>query len=76
MGSVVIRNLDDAVIARLKSKAELHGRSLEGELRDIVLTASHLTPDEKRARLDGVRAMSPGWDGDSTELIRRDRDRR
>jgi plasmid stability protein len=76
MGSVVIRNLDDAVIARLKTKAELHGRSLEAELREIVTKASRLSAEEKAARLAAIRAMSPGWSGDSTELIRQDRDSR
>jgi plasmid stability protein len=33
MGQVLIRNLDDRVIERLKTKAELKGRSLEQELR-------------------------------------------
>ncbi|MGE5548271.1 MAG: FitA-like ribbon-helix-helix domain-containing protein [Solirubrobacterales bacterium] len=76
MGSVVIRNLDDAAIARLKTKAELHGRSLEAELREIVLDNSQLSPEEKRALVERIRIKSPGWHGDSTELIRQDRDSR
>jgi plasmid stability protein len=76
MGSVTIRNLDDVVIARLKSKAELHGRSLEAELREMAVRESRLSPEEKVALARKIQAMSPGWDGDSTELIRQDRDSR
>lgn len=74
MGSVVIRNLEDAAIARLKTKAELHGRSLEAELRDIVLAGSRLSPEEKLALVRKVRVKLPDWTGDSADLIRQDRD--
>lgn len=76
MGSVVIRNLDDAVIARLKTKAELHGRSLEAELRHIVVENSHLTAEERLSRIDAIRIRLGGPFEDSTPLIREDRDSR
>ena len=41
MGQVLVRNLEDRVIDRLKAKAELKGHSLEQELRDV-LTAQGL----------------------------------
>lgn len=47
MGQVLIRNLDDEVIASLKLRAELKGKSLEQELRDVISAAAPLTPDEK-----------------------------
>jgi plasmid stability protein len=72
---VVIRNLEDAVIARLKTKANLHGRSLEAELREIVNNAASLTAEEKVERFRAIQSMSPGWGGDSTDLLREDRDR-
>ncbi len=40
MGQVIVRNLDDKVIAALKAKAELHGHSLEQELRAILSGAA------------------------------------
>lgn len=76
MGSVVIRNLDDDIINRFRTKAELNGRSLEAELREALREAAPLSTEQKLAMLDRVRAMSPGWDGDSTDLIREDRDSR
>lgn len=47
VGQVLVRNLDERVIERLKAKAELHGQSLEQELRDILSAAAPLTHDEK-----------------------------
>lgn len=77
MGQVIVRNLDDGVIAALKAKAKVHGHSLEQELREVLARASTLDPAEKIALADRIRAMTPGpLTTDSTELIRRDRDRR
>jgi len=59
MAQVLVRNLDKGVVERLKAKAELKGRSLEQELREIITTAAPLTPEEKVARVRRIRAMSP-----------------
>ncbi len=40
MGQVLIRELDDAVIERLKQRAQGHHRSLEAELREILENVS------------------------------------
>jgi len=76
MGSVVIRNLDDSVLARYRCRAKLHGRSLEAELRDALTAAAPLAPEQKMALSSKLRAMSPGWSGNSADLIREDRDSR
>ena len=77
MAQVIIRNIDDAVIARHKRKAELHGRSLEQHLRLILTETAPLTPEERAAVADKIRAMTPGvLSDDSTDLIREDRDSR
>ncbi len=59
MGQVLVRNLDDDVIERLKTKAELKGLSLEQELRDILTAAAPLSPAEKVALSRRLRALSP-----------------
>jgi plasmid stability protein len=59
MGQVLIRNLDDDIIERLKTKAELKGHSLEQELREVLTAASPLTPDEKIALSDRLRSRCP-----------------
>jgi antitoxin FitA len=39
MGSITIRNLDDAVKRRLRVRAAEHGRSMEEEVREILRLA-------------------------------------
>ena len=77
MAQVIVRNLDDEVVASLKFKAELHGHSLEQELREILKRAAELTTEEKLALVDRIAAKQkrPLQD-DSTDLIREDRDTR
>jgi plasmid stability protein len=77
MAQVIVRNLDEQVVSSLKFKAELHGRSLEQELRDIFKRAAELTTEEKLALVDRIRAMTPQrLETDSADLIREDRDTR
>jgi len=77
MARVIVRNLDDDVVASLKLKAELHGHSLEQELRLILKRAAELTVEEKLAMVDRIRAMTPKrLEDDSADLIREDRDSR
>jgi plasmid stability protein len=76
MGQVIVRNLDDHVIAALKAKAELHGQSLEQELRTILSKAASPNAQERIALADRIRALTPKRrQTDSTALIRKDRDR-
>jgi len=76
MGQVIVRNLDDKVIAALKAKAELHGHSLEQELRAILSGAAKPNAEERLALADRIRAMTPRKrQTDSTVLIREDRGR-
>lgn len=75
MGQVLVRNLDDRVIERLKTKAELKGRSLEQELRDVLTAAASLSPLEKVALFRKLRANAPALgDIDLRAAIRHGRD--
>ena len=77
MAQVIVRNLDDDVVASLKFKAELHGHSLEQELRQILRRAAELTVEEKLALVDRIRAKQKRpLEDDSADLIREDRDSR
>ena len=78
MGQVIVRNLDDQVVATLKRKAELHGCSLEQELRNILSAAATLTKEERFAIAKSISEMTPAnvKQTDSTLLIREDRDTR
>jgi antitoxin FitA len=75
MGQVLVRNLDDQVIERYKTKAELKGHSLEQELRDVLTKSAPLTPEEKVALFRRVRErMPPLGDVDVPAAIRYGRD--
>lgn len=77
MGQMLVRNLDDTVIERLKRKAAERGTSLEQVARDA-LTEAARTSDRAAwvARTDELRAQTkfdPHWD--SAAEIRAERDR-
>jgi plasmid stability protein len=77
MAQVIVRNLDEQVVSSLKFKADLHGHSLEQELREILKRAAELTPEEKLALVNRIRAKQKRrLEDDSTDLIREDRDSR
>jgi plasmid stability protein len=77
MAQVIVRNLDDEVVSSLKFKAELHGHSLEQELREILTRAAPMTVAEKLALSDRIRAMQARpLETESWKLIREDRDSR
>jgi antitoxin FitA len=73
----VLIDLDDSLIERLKVTAELKGRTLEEELREIIKRAAPLTPEERVALSDRMRSMqAKPRDLLSEDLIREDRDSR
>lgn len=80
MGQIVIRNLDDEKLARLKARAKAENTSVEALARAAVHKAATWSIAEKlalarRLREAGERAVvpgvpqTPGW-----QLIREDRD--
>jgi antitoxin FitA len=76
MAQVIVRNLSDDVVARLKARAKQRRHSLEQELRDILSQAARPSREEILADLDRIRAMTPKVpQTDSAELIREERDR-
>ena len=76
VSQVIVRNLDQRVVAELKRRAKQTGRSLEGELRVILTEAARPQRTELIAEADRVRAMTPGPLEDSVTLLRQDRDSR
>ena len=78
MAQLLVRDLNPAVVARLKDQARQNHRSLQGEVKAILEEAAQrATRDEALAMIDkwqrkwGERVFS-----DSTQLIREDRDQR
>ena len=81
MGQILVRNIDDSVIRRLKQRASEERLSLEEAVRRILAEASKprkLSREQLVAEMDRIAAMGKpitkppfGW-----QLIREDRDRR
>jgi plasmid stability protein len=71
-----IKNVPVELVKRLKRKAAMHKRSLQDELMAILEEATspaRLTVDELWQE---ARRLGPPTRGDSTKMIRQDRDNR
>ena len=78
MASVIIRDLDERVVRKLKARAKANNRSLEAELREILSTEvnKHEQMRQFLAKADRIAAMTPKVpQTDSAILLREDRDR-
>lgn len=76
--SLIVRNLDDKLLARLRRRAARHGRSIESEHREILRHAlsAEVDPDfgdlaARLRKLIKVRKQTP-----SEQLLREGRDER
>ena len=79
MATINVRQLDDDVVERLKRRAALNDRSLEGEARHILKNAAEDDMAAKRASFlamaDRLRRKTEGRRHTPAEvLIREDRD--
>lgn len=69
MAQVLIRNIKDDVLARLKAKAEAEGVSLETYLRAKLNDAARPSRAEIIAQIDAIRATTRPWrPGDPTSV--------
>lgn len=59
MAEVVIRNIDDDVVERLRTRATAEKKSLEQKLRDVLADAAKPTRPEVLAELARCRGLSP-----------------
>lgn len=75
MGQILIRNLDDEVIAKLKLNAEAASTSLEQYLRELLTKEVGSKRKEMLDFAKGMRERSRPAFLDATDLIRADRDR-
>ena len=79
MASLTIRNVDDDIVEDLKARAKSHNRSLESEIRQILVDQVR-RPSWRGAELleraKRIAAMTPDVpQTDSVELLREDRAR-
>jgi len=77
MAQVLIRQLDDQVLAVLRARARCRGMSLEQSLREL-LTAAAKAPGNDRTRLSDLRRQTPpaGRLLDVASVIREAREQR
>jgi plasmid stability protein len=76
MAQILVRALDDDVVARLKDRAASHGRSLESEARSILESATAFNAEEARQIVKQWQERLSGRKfSDSVELLREDRGR-
>ena len=78
MAQILVRDLDDTIVERLRSKAQAHNRSLEAEVRWVLgEAAAALTIDHAAAvhSLSNLRKKLKGRKlPDTTASIREERD--
>jgi len=76
MAQIIVRNLDDTVVERLKTRAKANDRSLEAEVRQILELSARVDMAQTRQMVMERRKKLQGRKfKDSVELIREDRDR-
>lgn len=77
MGELMIRNVDDEIIERLKARAAAHRQSLEQALCEILIGAVRPSREELVSEADAICQLfsppSPGMPS-AAHLIREDRD--
>ena len=70
MAQLLIRDIEPAVIKRLKRRAKQHHRSLQGELKSIVEAATVLSMDEAHQLGEKWhKRLAGGTFSDSVELF-------
>lgn len=75
MAQILVRNIDDTVVKRLKLRAKLKGFSLEQEVRGILNVAAQIDRTEIAARARLIRAQQKPHRTSAADLIREDRNR-
>ena len=75
MAQVLVRDLDDGVVARLKVMAKAQNISLEQKFRDMAAREVQEVEDRFERVAARIREQTRGSQLDSTALIREDRDR-
>lgn len=79
MPQVLIRNIDERVMERLRARAAERRQSLEQTLREVLAEAAKPSRAERIDEMRRIRAMSPMLPPgapSAEELIREDRDSR
>ena len=77
MANLLIRDLDDELVKRLKAAAKAHGRSLQAEIHAALERAGTRSMAEtRRVSARWIKRLEGRAFADSARLIRDDRDAR
>jgi plasmid stability protein len=75
MGSMVIRNIPEDVLKRLKERAKAEGKSAEQLAREALSTQAKPSREDALRRIDAIRSASQRASGEAiNNEIRHDRD--
>ncbi len=76
MSDILVRGLESRIVSRLKATAKRHGRSLQGEMKAILVEAvSFLSKEAQSVSANWKKNLSGREHSDSADLIREDRNR-
>jgi plasmid stability protein len=79
MAQILVRDLNQEVVKRLKKLAKTEGRSLQSELKIILERAAHEPRIDADAAIKVIKAFRRKFKGgafpDTVDLIREDRER-
>jgi len=76
MAQILVRGLDESVVARLRKRARREGHSLQSEVRSILEQAARVDAESALRLADRIRSRFKGREfDDSAELIHEDRER-
>ena len=77
MAQILVRNLDERTVKRLKDLAQRKGHSLQAEVKGILQQATVLDMESARKLVNSIRkSFGNRRFDDSAEIIRKFRDRR
>lgn len=76
MPNILIRDVSEKTVGRLKTRAKQHNRSLQGEVKQIIEENVKMSMKDALQRTRKIRAsFGKKTFSDSTELLREDRER-
>ena len=76
MSNILVRDIDTKIVNRLKTIAKEHGRSLQGEIKAILIeAAAFLMTEAASVSMQWHKNFSGRNLSDSSTLIREDRNR-
>lgn len=76
MSQILVRDVAEDTLERLKARARWHGRSLQGEVKSILIEATGFSvPEARQVSHRWAKRLAGHAFSDSATLIREDRDR-